>query len=62
MELKQVTQCVTLYGVFCLNRTFYGIETLNVPKYTFYPLCLNRTFYGIETIQHRRNTYNFLLS
>ena len=33
----------------CLNRTFYGIETLQVKLIRVNVLGLNRTFYGIET-------------
>ena len=49
MELKPEVICEDGDCIYCLNRTFYGIETR-----IFFLLIgdiggLNRTFYGIET-------------
>ena len=42
--------------MFCLNRTFYGIETQLPCRTSQIVQSLNRTFYGIET----RNAFAFV--
>ncbi len=39
----------------CLNRTFYGIETIQFSLQRTLNISLNRTFYGIETAFNRQS-------
>ena len=52
MELKLYLFSSFLLHQICLNRTFYGIETIYRSDSIHTVFCLNRTFYGIETSQN----------
>ena len=49
MELKPSVRFPFPRPLPCLNRTFYGIETLSLDNSNTHTTSLNRTFYGIET-------------
>ena len=50
MELKLARTPTTSTAAGCLNRTFYGIETLSEELPRLSSGSLNRTFYGIATV------------
>ena len=50
MELKLGIVDIPSASPSCLNRTFYGIETLSWGVVDIAMHSLNRTFYGIETL------------